>query len=159
MMSFSERFVLYLGTLTLRVKTPVQHQHQTGFMDERFAFQLKDFRNTEDCESQFLHHVHRHLRGGAILTSIAGAAALLATTGVANHVHSVHASIGQVLALSEGPSRRRGAEQTSLRLLGAGGQARRGGEVVSVQVVRVVQGESVVGALLHMVVAPAEHVG
>lgn len=115
----------------------------------------------EDCEvrSQFLHHVHGHLRGGAILTSITGAAALLATGGVADHVHSVHASIGQVLALSKGPGRRRGAEQTSLGLLRAGGQARRGGEVVSVQVVRVVQGESIVGALLHVVVAPAEHVG
>lgn len=115
----------------------------------------------EDSEvrCQFLHHVHRHLRGGAILPSVTGAAALLAAGGVADHVHSVHAPIGQVLALGKGPGRRRGAEQTSLGLLGAGGQARRGGEVVSVQVVRVVQGESVVGALLHMVVAPAEHVG
>lgn len=92
------------------------------------------------------------------MTSITGAATLLATGSVADHVHSVHASIGQVLALSEGPGRRRGAEQTSLGLFRAGSQARRGGEVVSVQVVRVVQGESIVGALLHVVVAPAEHV-
>lgn len=113
----------------------------------------------DEVNSQLLHHVHGHLRGGAILTSITGAAALLATSSVADHVHSVHASIGQVLALSECPGRRRRAEQTSLGLFGAGGQARRGGEVVSIQVVRVVQGESVVGALLHMVVAPAEHVG
>lgn len=106
-----------------------------------------------------LHHVHGHLRGGAVLTSVTGAAALLATGRVADHVHRVHASVRKVLALGEGAGGRRGAEQTSLRLLGAGGQARRGGEVVSVQVVGVVQGESVVGALLHVVVAPAEHVG
>lgn len=103
--------------------------------------------------------MHGHLRRGAILTTITGAAALLTTGGVADHMHSVHASVGKVLALSEGPSRRRGAEQTSLGLLWAGGQARRSGKVVSVQVVRVVQGESIVGALLHMVVAPTEHVG
>lgn len=105
-----------------------------------------------------LHHVHGHLRGGAILASVTRAAALLATCRVADHVHSVHTSIGQVLALREGSSRRGGAEQTSLRLFRAGGQARGGGEVVSVQVVGVVQGERVVGALLH-VVASAEHVG
>lgn len=106
----------------------------------------------------FLHHVHGHLRGGAILTSITGAAALLAAPGVADHVHRVHASIGQILALSKGSSRIRGAQQPTLRLLGASGQARRGGEVVSIQVVGVVEGESIVGALLHMVVASTEHV-
>lgn len=125
------------------------------------ALQLEDFRNVEDCEvrSHLLHHVHGHLRGGAILTPVTGAAALLAAGSVADHVHSVHATVGQVLALGEGPRRRRGAKQPSLGLFRAGGQARGGGEVVSVQVVRVVQGEGVVGALLHVVVAPAEHVG
>lgn len=134
----------------------VQQLHRTGFTGEKSAFQPEDF---EEVRSQSLHHVHGHLRGGAILTSVTRAAALLTTRSVADHVHRVHASIGQILALSEGPGRRRGAEQTSLGLFRAGSQARRGGEVVSVQVVRVVQGESVVGALLHMVVAPAEHVG
>lgn len=105
-----------------------------------------------------LHHVHGHLRGGAVLASVTRAAALLAACRVADHVHSVHTSIGQVLALREGSRRRGGAEQTSLRLFRAGGQAGGGGEVVSVQVVGVVQGERVVGALLH-VVASAEHVG
>lgn len=111
--------------------------------------------------SQFLHHVHGHLRGGgAILTSITGAGTLLARVGVAtDHVHTVHTSIGQVLALGEGPARRGGAEQTPLGFLRAGSQAGGGGEVVSVQVVGVVQGEGVIGALLHMVVAPTEHVG
>lgn len=164
--SFFERFCFVPQFFNTSCKTPVQHQHHkivvftTGFIDYRFAFQLKDFGNMEDCEgrSLFLHHVHWHLRGGTILTAITGAAALLAAGGVADHVHSVHASIGQVLALSESPGRSGGAEQPSLGLLGAGGQARRGGEVVSVQVVRVVQGESIIGALLHVVVAPAEHV-
>lgn len=106
-----------------------------------------------------LHHVHGHLRGGAILASVARTAgALLATRGVADHVHGVHISVGQVLALGKGSGGGGGAEQASLGLLGAGGQAGGGGEVVSVQVVGVVQGEGVVGALLH-VVAPAEHVG
>lgn len=103
--------------------------------------------------------MHGHLRGGAVLTAVTGAAALLAAGAVADHVHGVHASVGQVLALGEGPGGRGGAQQPSLGLLGAGGQAGGGGEVVSVQVVRVVQGEGVVGALLHVVVAPAEHVG
>lgn len=103
--------------------------------------------------------MHGHLRRGAVLTAVTGAAALLAAAGVADHVHGVHASVGQVLALGEGPGGGGGAQQASLGLLGAGGQAGGGGEVVSVQVVRVVQGESVVGALLHVVVAPAEHVG
>lgn len=102
--------------------------------------------------------MHGHLRGGAILASVARAAALLAACRVADHVHRVHISVGQVLALGEGSSRRGGAEQTSLGLLGAGGQARGAGEVVSVQVVGVVQGKCIVGALLH-VVASAEHVG
>lgn len=108
---------------------------------------------------QFLHHVHGHLRGGAVLASVAGGAALLAAGGIADHVHRVHASVGQVLALGEGPGGGGGAEQASLRLLGAGGQAGGGWEVVSIQVIGVVQGESVVGALLHVVVAAAEHVG
>lgn len=109
--------------------------------------------------SEFLHHVHGHLRRGAILTSVTRAAALLATGGVADHVHGVHASVGQVLALGEWPCRSGGAEQTALGFLGAGGQARRSGEVISVQIVRVVEGESVVGALLHVVVASTKHVG
>jgi len=104
--------------------------------------------------------VHGHLRGGAVLASVAGAAALLAAAGVADHVHRVHAPVGQVLALAEGAGGRRGAEEAPLRLLGAGGQPGGGGEVVPVQVVGVVQGEGVVGALLHVVVAAAaEHVG
>lgn len=109
--------------------------------------------------SQLLHHVHGHLRGGAVLSSVAGRAALLAAARVADHVHRVHATIGEILALGEGAGGGRGAQQASLRLLGAGGQARRGGEVVSVEVVGVVQGEGVVRALLHVVVAAAEHVG
>lgn len=106
-----------------------------------------------------LHHVHGHLRGGAVLSSVAGGAALLAAARVANHVHRVHAPVGEVLALGEGAGGGRGAQQAPLRLLGAGGQARGGGEVVSVEVVGVVQGEGVVRALLHVVVAAAEHVG
>lgn len=61
-----------------------------------FAFEIKDFRNVEPCEvgSEVLHHVHGHLRRGAILTSITRAATLLAAGGVADHMHGVHASIG-----------------------------------------------------------------
>lgn len=92
------------------------------------------------------------------MTSITGAAALLAAAGVSDHVHRVHASIGQILALSKGSSRSSGAQQPTLGLLGAGTQVRRGGEVVSIQVVGVVEGESIVRALLHMVVASTEHV-
>lgn len=109
--------------------------------------------------SQPLHHVHGHLRGGAVLSSVARGAALLAAARVADHVHRVHAPVGEVLALGEGAGGGRGAQQAPLGLLGAGGQARGGGEVVSVEVVGVVQGEGVVRALLHVVVAAAEHVG
>lgn len=127
----------------------------------RFAFEIKDFRKMGPCEvgSEFLHHVHGHLRRGAILTSVTRAAALLAAGGVADHVHGVHASIGQVLALSECPCWSRGAEQPPLGLLRAGSQARGSGEVVSVQIVRVVEGESIVGSLLHVVVASTKHMG
>ena len=41
-----------------------------------------------------LHHMHRHLRGGAILAAITGGATLLAWVGIADHMHALHASVG-----------------------------------------------------------------
>lgn len=41
-----------------------------------------------------LNHVHRHLRGGAILATITGCGHLLATAGISYHVHAVHAATG-----------------------------------------------------------------
>lgn len=107
----------------------------------------------------FSNHVHGHLSGGAILAAITAAGPLLAAGGVADHVHTVHAAVRQILAFSERSSRGGGAEQATLRLLWAGCQARRGREVVSVQVVRIVKGKGVVCALLHVMMAPSEHVG
>ena len=107
--------------------------------------------------------MHGHLGGGggAVLPAVAAGAALLAGGEVAagDHVHGVHAAVGQVLPFGECPAGGGGAEQASLGLLRAGRQAGRGGEVVSVEVVGVVQRESVVRALLHVVMAAAEHVG
>lgn len=105
----------------------------------------------------FLNHVHRHLRGGAILATITGCGHLLATAGISYHGHAVHAATGQVLTLSKGPSRR-WAQQAGLRFLWVGGQSWRSWEVVSIEVVWIVHGKGIVWALLHVVMTPGKHV-
>lgn len=45
--------------------------------------------------------MHGHLSGGAVLAAITAAGPLLAAGGVANHVHTIHAAVGQVLAFGE----------------------------------------------------------